>query len=105
MATLYRQSPQSAYELCAPSNLDKVQMSRTVARLVGKGWLRKAHDPRDGRRQLLHLTDKGHDLFAEIVTKALAFEADIHTALSVEEHASLNRILDKLNARVEKLLK
>lgn len=105
MATLYRHEPQSAYEICSQSNMDKVQISRTIARLDKKKWLDKREDNLDRRRQLLSLTQQGRTVFAEIISKALAYEADIYTALNPDDHAALNRVLQKLSARVDKLVK
>lgn len=47
-------------------NVDQPRASRLVARAVDDGHLRRAADPRDGRRSVLALTPRGRTVLAEV---------------------------------------
>lgn len=104
MANLGHQEPQSGHEIGSHSHLDKVQISRAVARLEKKGWIQREGDTVDRRRNLLTLTVEGRAVFNEIGKLALAFEDDVSASLSTEEYAALDRILRKLLKRAESLV-
>jgi len=103
MANLGHQEPQSGHEIGAHSHLDKVQVSRAVARLEKKGWIQREGDTVDRRRNLLTLTVQGRNVFNTLGKMALDFEDDVAASLSTEEYAVLDRILKKLSRRAESL--
>ncbi len=104
MANLGHLEPQSGHEIGAHSHLDKVQISRAVARLEKKGWIQREGDTVDRRRNLLTLTPAGRDVFNELGKLALDFEDDVSASLTTEEYAALDRILRKLSKRAEALV-
>ncbi|WP_135079665.1 MarR family transcriptional regulator [Terasakiella sp. SH-1] len=104
MANLGHYEPQSGHEIGAHSHLDKVQVSRAVARLEKKGWIQREGDTVDRRRNLLKLTPVGKEVFARLGKLALDFEDDVSASLSTEEYAALDRILRKLSKRAESLV-
>ncbi len=104
MANLGHLEPQSGHEIGAHSHLDKVQVSRGVARLEKKGWIQREGDKVDRRRNLLTLTPQGREVFKRLGRMALDFEDDVSASLSTEEYAALDRILRKLNKRAESLV-
>lgn len=104
MANLGHLEPQSAHEIGAHSHLDKVQVSRAVARLEGKGWISREGDTVDRRRSLLRLTQEGRKVFNMLGRMALDYEDDVSASLSTEEYAALDRILRKLSKRAESLV-
>jgi len=103
MANLGHLEPQSGHEIGAHSHLDKVQISRAVARLEKKGWIQREGDKVDRRRNLLTLTPAGRKVFNAIGKLALDFEDDVSASLTTEEYAALDRILKKLSKRAEAL--
>ncbi|SCA55509.1 Putative transcriptional regulator, MarR family (fragment) [Candidatus Terasakiella magnetica] len=103
MANLGHIEPQSGHEIGAHSHLDKVQVSRAVARLEKKGWIQREGDTVDRRRNLLKLTAEGRIVFERLGKLALDFEDDVSGALNTEEYAALDRILIKLSKRAESL--
>lgn len=100
IANLGRHPGLSANEVAERSAMDKVTVSRAVAALEHKGLLDRARDDADKRRSRLHLSDKGQRVYAEIAPLALGFERDLLTALTAEENAQLDRIIDKLNEKM-----
>jgi DNA-binding MarR family transcriptional regulator len=56
MTILARYQPLSANEVGARSSMDKVQVSRAVARMTGSGLILRETDPHDRRRARLRLS-------------------------------------------------
>src|SRR5438445_8846163 len=75
MAVLGRFGPMSANAVCERTAMDKVRVSRAVARLIATGRLARRIDAADRRRSVLALTRAGQDIYAEIAPLALAVEA------------------------------
>src|SRR5262245_17793198 len=59
IAHLARTAPASANEVAARAAMDKVQVSRAVARLTAKELVERATDAADRRRSALRLTRRG----------------------------------------------
>jgi len=85
------------------TGLDKMQVSRAVARLERDGLIARAADPADRRNHLLHLTAAGRALYRRIAPLALARERYILEALSPEDRIALDRIMDTLLDRAKEL--
>jgi len=96
MAALGDAQPLSANEVCARTNMDKVQVSRAIARLKEKGLVDQHQDSTDRRRSSLRLTGRGEGIYRDIVPAARAREAEL---LSILDEAELEQ-LDKLIARL-----
>jgi DNA-binding MarR family transcriptional regulator len=77
--------------------MDKVKVSRAAASLMGRGLLRQAQDPKDGRGRLLRLTRKGTTLYADIGPTAKAINSVLIAGLSKTEWNALHRSLGKLS--------
>ncbi len=101
IANLGRHPGVSANEVAERTAMDKVTVSRAVAALEHKGLLQRARDAADKRRSRLILSARGQEVYAEIAPLALGFERDLLTALTPEEHAQLDRIIEKLNAKMD----
>lgn len=96
MAVLGRFGPMSANEVAERTRMDKVRVSRAIARLARKKRLVRRPDSDDGRRVVLSLTPEGRAVFEEIVPLALGVEARLLAPLSAAERALLERILARL---------
>lgn len=103
IAILGRYAGLSANQVAERSAMDKVTVSRAVAALEAKGLLERARDDGDKRKSRLTLSRQGLQVYAEIAPLALGFERELLTALSTEEAAQLDRIIDKLNAKMDVL--
>jgi len=98
MAVLGRFGAMSANAVCERTAMDKVRVSRAVARLAASGRLDRRTDDADRRRTLLALTPQGQAVYAEIGPLALAVEARLLARLGPADRADLARVLSKLEA-------
>jgi DNA-binding MarR family transcriptional regulator len=96
MAVLGRYDGQSAREVAARTAMDKVAVSRAVARLIAAGHVRRLTAAHDKRQSVLRLSAKGWKVYAQIAPLALAHERRLLAHLDAEEQEWLGRILDKL---------
>lgn len=86
----------SARAVARLTAMDKVAISRALARLVAKGWvLRRTHSG-DKRRSVLRLSAAGWRIHDVIAPQARRHEREFLEKLSEEERRWLARILDKL---------
>jgi len=79
-------------------------ISRAVHRMLEDGYIDRAPDPSDGRQSKLTITAKGREMQGRIERILSVREEEVVAPLSVEEHAALDAILQKL-ARHAALLK
>jgi DNA-binding MarR family transcriptional regulator len=86
----------SAREVAERTEMDKVAVSRALARLVAaKRVARRTHDG-DKRRSVLLLSAKGWKIHDVVAPLARTHERDMLARLDTEERKMLTRILDKL---------
>lgn len=103
MAVLGAYAPLSARAVAARTAMDKVRVSRAVARLVRRGHVRRRIDPADRRRSLLSLTTAGATVYHRIVPLARGTERDLLAGLDAGERAALDRLLTRLQRRADAL--
>lgn len=96
LAVLARFAPLTAGGLCGRAAMDKVQVSRALARLIARGWVERAVDPADRRRATLRLTAAGQRAHEIIVPIARRAESDLLAALDTQDRRNLDRILGQL---------
>ncbi|MBI0539643.1 MarR family transcriptional regulator [Roseomonas sp. KE2513] len=85
-----------ATELADKALLDPGQSSRVTRSLVSRSILSERADPADGRRTLYALTTTGKAVFNRTIGFAAERQAMLIAALTPEEVAAFDRILDKL---------
>lgn len=103
MAVLGRFAPLSAGEVAERTAMDKVQVSRAVARLKRRRLLARATDGADRRRSSLSLSEAGRAIHRLIVPEARAIERALTDELSAADRASLDALLARLDARARQL--
>ena len=96
MAVLARFDGLSAREVAERTAMDKVAVSRALARLVDAGRVHRSTHDDDKRRSVLSLTDAGWDMHDEVAPMARAREREVLAKLDEQEREWLTRILDKL---------
>lgn len=101
LAALAEYAPLTANDLTRRTTLDKVQVSRTVARMLKRDLLTRTPDDQDRRRTWLSLSPAGQAMFAEIAPLALACEAELLSGLSAAEQETLYGLLARLADRAE----
>lgn len=92
-------------DVARQTGLDKMQVSRALARLDERGLVSSAPDPDDRRNLILAITPAGRALFQKIVPLVRAREAFILSALTPAEAGALDAIMTKVQDRAEDLLK
>lgn len=102
LAILARQGGLTAGELAERTSLERVQISRATARLVGRELVARRIDPSDRRVIRLELTDAGRTLFGDIAEVARAWEQELTQALGLSERRTLERVLDKLERTLDR---
>ena len=96
IAVLGRRPGLTAKEIAEATEMDKVAVSRAVARLVSAKRLQARADTRDARRQMLSLTALGDSVHARVAPRALAAEERLLGALDARERRELDALLDRL---------
>ena len=104
MAVLGRYDGLSAREVAERTAMDKVAVSRALARLIEAGRVRRLVADHDKRQSVLRLSAKGWKVYEQIAPLALEHERRLLAHLDDDERAWLTRILDKLwRAELEEL--
>nr|WP_240734058.1 MarR family transcriptional regulator [Dyella soli] len=99
MAVLARFDGLSAREVAERTAMDKVAVSRALARLVESGRVSRSTHDGDKRRSVLGLSEAGWAIHDEVAPMARAHERELLAKLDEDERAWLMRILDKLQER------
>ena len=86
----------SANAVAARTAMDKVAVSRAVARLLDRGLLQREMHGDDRRRSVLQLSEDGYRIYDEVVPLALDCERRLLEQLSAEERATLHALIDRL---------
>lgn len=106
MAVLGRYDGLSAREVAARTAMDKVAVSRALARLIAAGRVRRQTAAHDRRQSVLQLSPKGWKVYDQIAPLALQHEQRLLAHLAPAEQRSLGDILDKLwDAELEEIAK
>ncbi|SFJ92617.1 transcriptional regulator, MarR family [Bosea sp. OK403] len=100
LATLGQFETMSAKAIGAHSAMHKTKVSRAVRALEERRWLKRRESVDDRREEFLSLTAQGLEAYADIVPRALAFEAQILATLGPQAQALLGA-LDRLEETFE----
>lgn len=96
MAVLGRYPELSAGEVAERTAMDKVAVSRALARLLAKGLIERGVASNDKRRSVLRLSTEGWKVYDQVVPLALEHEQRLLSHLGADEREWLARILDTL---------
>ncbi len=96
IAVLGRRPGLTAKEVAEATEMDKVAVSRAVAKLVESKRVAARADRDDARRQILSLTAQGESVHARIAPIALASEQRLLAALDARERVQLDALVDRL---------
>lgn len=89
----------SPKELIQALHMDWGQGQRTLDKLEARELLQRVKNPEDRRSYLLHLTDKGQELFQRSRDMTAAWDAEQLSVLTEEEQRLLIKLLQKVLIR------
>ena len=98
LATLGQYGRVTATRIGAHSAMHKTKVSRAVAALEKRGWLRRSTHEEDRRVEHLELTKAGDAAYREMVPLARAFEARMLERMSEEDRKAVLAGLAALEA-------
>jgi DNA-binding MarR family transcriptional regulator len=98
MAVLGRYPGLSAGAVAQRTAMDKVAVSRAVARLLERGLLARDTHGDDRRRSVLTLSSTGRRVHDQVVPLALAYERELLAPLDPAERVALARLLSRLGS-------
>lgn len=81
--------------------LDKSTTSRVLEALERKAYIRRQPDPRDGRAQVVVVTDAGRALFAKITQDLIAQQRDVIRDLDPEARRAAIDVVARLHRLAE----
>lgn len=97
MAVLGEEPDLSAGQVADRTAMDKVAVSRAVNKLLETGRLERHFANEDRRRSVLALSNKGKEVYQDIVPIALGYEAKLLEQFSPDEQQQLEALLTKLS--------
>lgn len=104
IATLGEQPPGTelaARDIARHSRMGKVMTSRAAAALLSRRILGRRMNRDDRRESFLRLSEKGLEIYAAIVPRALAYQQRLEAGLSRADAAAFQRVLAHFLARAE----
>jgi len=96
IAVLGRHPGLSANGVAERTAMDKVAVSRTIARLLERELVQRDTHGDDRRRSVLELSESGYRIYDEVVPLALVRERELLTYFSDEDKRLLDVLLSKL---------
>lgn len=83
-------------ELCDRIGIDRGDAVAALTTLESNHFVRRRPDPRDGRRNIVEITDPGQARLRELDTMVDAAQNELAASLSAAEHRQLVALLTKL---------
>ncbi|MCI1003854.1 MarR family transcriptional regulator [Herbaspirillum sp. C7C8] len=99
LAALAEEGQMQASALVPHTSLDKMQVSRALARMEQEGLVLRQPCPDDARARIVRPTAQGRKLYRKIVPMVQAREAYLLQALSCAEREALLRAMEKIRER------
>ena len=91
----------SASRIAAAAAADRAEVSRAVTALEKAGLIERQPDPRNRKRMLLRLTERGAGLHRKVRSKRVGYFEHLLQDLDADERAALDAALAKIARRVE----
>lgn len=103
IAVLGRHPGLSANGVAERTAMDKVAVSRTIAKLLERGLVQRDIHGDDRRRSVLELSEAGYAIYDEVAPLAQACEQALLAHFSDEDRRQLDGLLSKLGKGLERL--
>lgn len=105
LAELGHHAPCTLNALSERIGVDKTQLSRTVARLIARGLVRRRPNPRDNRALRLSLSPQGAACCAAIMRAGAAANRSLLADLSAREQEKLVDLITRMSVQARELLR
>ncbi len=86
----------SASQVSERTAMDKVAVSRAVARLLERGFIRRETHGDDRRRSMLALSPAGREVYETVAPLVNEMERRLMSVLSEQEQQTLEHLIDRL---------
>lgn len=103
IAVLGRHPGLSANGVAERTAMDKVAVSRTIAKLLERGLVQRDIHGDDRRRSVLELSEAGYAIYDDVAPLAQAWEQTLLAHFSDEDRRQLDALLSKLGQGLERL--
>jgi DNA-binding MarR family transcriptional regulator len=103
LAALAHQGEVRTADVKDRTTLDKMQVSRALARLEAEGLVARTPDPQDGRAWRVRLLPPGTALYRKVVPMVQAREEYLLSDLTALEREVLSAAIEKVEARARQL--
>jgi DNA-binding MarR family transcriptional regulator len=99
LAVIDEFGPSSQADLGRRLGMDRRSVSEEAARLERDGFILRAPDPSDSRRNRLEMTPEGHSLLSQLDESLSAMQDEFLAPLSAADRLELARLLELVNQR------
>jgi len=96
LAALAETGATSQADLGRRIGLDRSDVTAAVTDLEGRGYLDRAPDPADRRRNLVRITERGEEFLGELDKELDAAQEELLAPLSPDERIAFTRTLSRL---------
>jgi DNA-binding MarR family transcriptional regulator len=86
----------TAREICDRARIHKTKVSRAVAKLETRRFLKRTEVPTDRRNAMLSLTKSGQTAYIDLAEKAHNYDLTLSEGLSPQDQTTLRRCLVQL---------
>jgi DNA-binding MarR family transcriptional regulator len=96
LATIAFHGKTTSAHIAMHATTDKVTVSRALAKLESKGWVKISSAESDRRRKHLSLTAAGRRVYNRIVPSVLEVESRLLEGVSEADLAALQRVMQQM---------
>lgn len=104
LMSLYKRGSVTQEFLSRLYDLNEGTVTRALARLEKKGYIKRESDPHDKRKRIVSLTEEGNDIAIIMIESQEKFRTEIFSNFTDEEYEELRRLLSKLFKNISNLL-
>ncbi|NLY64512.1 MAG: MarR family transcriptional regulator [Alcaligenaceae bacterium] len=105
LVAINQEKKMRATDIAHHANLDKMQVSRAIARLEEKQLLERTVDEQDKRNLIISVTPKGRSVYQDIAPSMIARNQFLLEGLEKTEQEQFKTILKSIQSRAEQLIR
>ena len=93
----------TANDIVVRSSMDKVAVSRALARMQRNGWVATHANPSDRRSKLLSLSATGKAIYQELIPQVLGVEKQLLAGISPQQQQQFIDTMARIRANTQQL--